>query len=96
MKSVVVTGGSGKAVARQRPDLRFALDTFTIEPLPADSPPRDLPNAILTPHMVGHTQESQEALPGTAVENVQRILAGQLPTYVCNPAVIPKWQGRWG
>jgi phosphoglycerate dehydrogenase-like enzyme len=82
-------------IAKERPDLRLALDTFTIEPLPSESPLRDLPNAILTPHMVGHTQESLDALPDMAVENATRILKGQLPIFVCNPAVVSKWQDRW-
>lgn len=82
--------------ATQRPDLRFALDTFTTEPLPPQSPLRDLPNTILTPHMLGHTQESSAALPDIAIENVQRILAGQVPVYVCNPDVVTRWQARWG
>jgi phosphoglycerate dehydrogenase-like enzyme len=82
--------------ATQRPDLRLALDTFTTEPLPPRSPLRDLPNTILTPHMLGHTQESLAALPDIAIENVKRILAGQLPVYVCNPDVVSRWQTRWG
>jgi phosphoglycerate dehydrogenase-like enzyme len=82
-------------IAKERPDLRFALDTFTDEPLPAASPLRDIGNAILTPHMVGHTQETLDALPDMAVENVTRILKGQLPVFVCNPTVISKWQDRW-
>jgi phosphoglycerate dehydrogenase-like enzyme len=83
-------------LARRRPDLRLALDTFVTEPLPPESPLRDLSNAILTPHMVGHTREAYNALPDTAVDNVQRLLAGQVPRYVCNPNVIPRWQARWG
>ena len=83
-------------IARQRPDLRLALDTFTIEPLPPQSALHDLPNAILTPHMLGHTREAHAALPEAAVENVRRILAGQLPDYICNPEVVPQWQARWG
>jgi len=55
-------------VARQRPDLRFALDVFAEEPLPPHSPLRNLPNAILTPHMLGQTREALAALPETAVE----------------------------
>jgi phosphoglycerate dehydrogenase-like enzyme len=82
-------------VAGQRPDIRLALDTFTREPLPSDSPLRDLPNAILTPHMVGHTQESLAAIPGTAVENVRRILVGEPPLYICNPEVLTRWRSRW-
>jgi phosphoglycerate dehydrogenase-like enzyme len=83
------------AIAKERPDLRLALDAFTTEPLPAQSALRDLPNAILTPHMLGHTQEAWAGLPDAAVENVRRILAGEAPRYVCNPDVIPRWQARW-
>src|SRR5215469_10185461 len=39
-------------VACERPDLRLALDTFMVEPLPDSSPLRELPNVILTPHQV--------------------------------------------
>jgi len=83
-------------LATQRPDLRLALDTFTTEPLPPSSKLRELPNAILTPHMLGHTHEAHAGLPDTAVENVRRLLAGQVPRYVCNPEAIPRWQQRWG
>jgi phosphoglycerate dehydrogenase-like enzyme len=82
-------------IAGERPDLLLALDTFTTEPLPSNSPLRSLPNAILTPHMVGHTQESIAAVPATAVENVRRILAGDLPLHTCNPDVVVRWRSRW-
>ncbi len=82
-------------IARERPSFRIALDTFVEEPLSAQSPLRDLPNAILTPHAIGHTQESLDALPIAAVENVLRALRGELPLYVRNPAVIPAWNARW-
>jgi D-3-phosphoglycerate dehydrogenase len=83
-------------LARERPDLRLGLDAFVTEPLPPDDKLRELPNAILTPHMVGQSREAYTALPGTAVENVRRLLAGQVPRYVCNPDVIPRWRTRWG
>lgn len=82
-------------VAKERPDLRLALDTFTVEPLPLTSPLRDVPNAILTPHMVGHTQDALNAAPEMAVENVTRILLGELPGFICNPEVVARWQSRW-
>jgi phosphoglycerate dehydrogenase-like enzyme len=81
--------------ALQRPDIRLALDTFATEPLPLDSPLRALPNAILTPHTVGHTQESLAAIPTTAVENLSRILSGEPPLYLCNPEVLARWRSRW-
>jgi phosphoglycerate dehydrogenase-like enzyme len=82
-------------IARERPGLRIALDTFAQEPLPIDSPLRTLPNIILTPHAIGHTQESLAALPPAAIENVSRILRGELPIHVRNPEVIPEWIRRW-
>lgn len=84
------------ALAARRPDLRLALDTFVTEPLAPDSPLRALPNAILTPHLIGHTREAQAALPAAAIDNVQSLLAGRVPRYVRNPEVIPRWRARWG
>lgn len=81
-------------IARERPDLKIALDTFSEEPLPADSPLRTISNSILTPHAIGHTQESVDALPAAAIENASRILEGELPPYVRNPDVIQEWRKR--
>ena len=39
-----------------------ALDVFTAEPLPKDSPYTGLDNVILTPHIAGSTAEAQEAV----------------------------------
>jgi len=71
-----------------------ALDTFAIEPLPHDSPLRDLDNVILTQHMVGHTREAYAALVPAAVDNVTRILQGKPPLYWKNPQVSPPWIGK--
>jgi len=79
-------------IARERPSFKIALDTFVEEPLPAQSSLRDLPNAILTPHAIGHTQESVDVLPIAAIENVSRALKGVLPLYVRNPDIIPAWK----
>jgi D-3-phosphoglycerate dehydrogenase len=95
-RGAIIDEGALYRVALERPDLRLALDTFTIEPLPDDSPLRDLPNVILTPHQIGHTQESSDALPPAAIENIRRIMAGELPLYVCNPEIAMQWQARWG
>jgi D-3-phosphoglycerate dehydrogenase len=73
-----------------------ALDCFTVEPLPADSPLRALPNVILTPHMIGHTYEAHHSLEVATRENLDRVLAGKPPRYVVNPAVLPAWQNKWG
>ena len=73
-----------------------ALDCFTVEPLPADSPLRTLPNVILTPHMVGHTYEAHHSLEAATRDNLARVLSGRPPRYVVNPGVLPAWSARWG
>jgi len=83
------------ALAPERPAMRIALDTFATAPLPAGSFPRDLPNTILTPHMLGHTVESHAVWPGAALDAVTRVLAGEALPYVRNPEVIPSWKRRW-
>ena len=56
-----------------------ALDTFTTEPLPADSPLRAHANLILTPHLGASTGEAQQA--------VSMILARQVIDFVATGAV---------
>ena len=68
-----------------------ALDCFAVEPLPAASPLRGLPNVILTPHMIGHTIEAHHSLEVATRENLELILSGKPPRYVVNPAVLPAW-----
>ena len=74
---------------------KVALDVFETEPLPPDSALRELPNAILTPHCVGHSREGAEAVPRAALVNIERALAGEPPLYVLNPAVLPEWRKKW-
>ena len=76
---------------------RIAVDVFDVEPPPPDNILRQLPmrNAILTPHLVGHTAEVLEAVPVAAIESVERIMAGEPPLYVRNPQIIPQWKDRW-
>lgn len=71
-----------------------ALDVFQREPLPEDSPLRTLDNIILTPHMVGHTREVYEHFVPAALENIRRILRGDLPLYCKNLEVEPRWRQR--
>jgi D-3-phosphoglycerate dehydrogenase len=84
------------ALAQRRPAMRLALDVFSPEPLRPDSPLRDLPDAILTPHMIGHTFETHEQLPLALRDNVIDLLDGRVPAYVRNRGAIDVWLRRFG
>ena len=47
-----------------------ALDVFSKEPLPADSPLRGVPNLVLTPHLGASTEEAQERVASELARNV--------------------------
>jgi len=55
---------------------RAALDVFAQEPTPATLW-TDVPNAVLTPHTAGSSNEAVPLMVAQAVDNVQRLLAGQ-------------------
>ncbi len=54
-----------------------ALDVFEEEPLPADSPLRDCPNLLLTPHAAWYSSRSMGRLQQLAAEEVRRALLGE-------------------
>jgi len=53
------------------------LDVFTDEPLPADHPLWDAPNATITAHMSGDVVGWRDTLAAQYAENVRRWLAGE-------------------
>jgi phosphoglycerate dehydrogenase-like enzyme len=73
-----------------------ALDVFATEPLPADSPLRNIPRTTLTPHMVGHTHETISQFPVSAIQSIRNVVNGKPPMYVRNPDVLPGWIAKWG
>ncbi|MDT0610387.1 hydroxyacid dehydrogenase [Streptomyces lancefieldiae] len=59
--------------------IRAVLDVTEPEPLPADSPLYGLPNVFLTPHIAGSLGNELERLGRTAVEELERLVAGVPP-----------------
>jgi phosphoglycerate dehydrogenase-like enzyme len=53
------------------------LDTYAIEPLPADHPLRSAPNTVLTPHIGYVTDASYTAFYREAVEDIAAWLRGE-------------------
>ena len=68
-----------------------ALDVFEIEPLPEDSPLRDAPNLILTPHLGASTAEAQE---GVGLEIAQSIRAALLEGTIRNAVNMPSLDAK--
>jgi glyoxylate/hydroxypyruvate reductase len=54
-----------------------ALDVFAQEPLPAESPLWELPNALLSPHTTGLSVRENERIVSLFVENLRRYMAGE-------------------
>lgn len=54
-----------------------ALDVFTTEPLPEDSPLWELPNVIVSPHMSGDTRGWDRALTELFLAQLRRYRAGR-------------------
>src|SRR3954447_22257040 len=61
------------------------LDVYDQEPLPVDSPLRNLRRTVLTPHLGYVTRNTYEVFYGEAVEDVAAFLAGA-PVRVISPA----------
>jgi len=71
-----------------------ALDTFEVEPLPLESPLRELSNVILTPHMVGHTAETNQTILETAWSSLVNAASWQPPVFIKNPSVLTHWRSK--
>ena len=64
-----------------------ALDTLDPEPLPDPHPLRGRENVILTPHAAWYSEQAMVGLQAGAPGEVRRVLSGQWPIHVVNPAV---------
>jgi D-3-phosphoglycerate dehydrogenase / 2-oxoglutarate reductase len=63
-----------------------ALDVFDVQPLPPDDALFDCPNLLLTPHTAGITATSGRAMAVGSAEEMLRILRGEQPLNLVNPA----------
>jgi len=70
-----------------------ALDTFDVEPLPADHPFLRLDNTIIAPHLGYVTEEGYRAFYAGAIEDIRAYAAGE-PVRVINPDVLAAPQLR--
>ncbi len=68
-----------------------ALDVFETEPLPADSPLRNAPNLVLTPHLGASTAEAQESV---GIEIAQSIRAALLDGTIRNAVNMPNLDAK--
>ena len=59
------------------------LETFAIEPVPANWPLLQLPNVTLTPHIAGASVKTVTYAAGLAAEEVRRYLAGEALVNLC-------------
>lgn len=57
------------------------LDVTDPEPLPADSPLYDLPNAFVTPHLAGSQGNEVARLGLTVLAEAERLLSGRTPEF---------------
>jgi len=76
-----------KAVAEALANGKIAaagLDVFEAEPLPAESPLRQLDNVILSDHAGWYSEESVTELKTKAAQNVLAVLNGGKPIYPVN------------
>jgi len=59
--------------------LGAAIDAFSKEPPPVDSPFLNLPNVVCTPHMGAYTEEALQLTSEFAAKTVLEVLAGNKP-----------------
>jgi D-3-phosphoglycerate dehydrogenase len=66
------------------------LDVTPAEPFPADHPLNDMSNVIITPHTAFHSRESLLELEQRTAREVVRVVTGEMPENIINPAVLGK------
>lgn len=70
------------------------IDTFAREPI-GDSPLRELPTVIMSPHIAGLSHRSIEAMTEAATQAVLDVVAGRLPAHPKNPEALQPRTGSF-
>jgi phosphoglycerate dehydrogenase-like enzyme len=70
------------------------LDVWDPEPIPVESPIRDLPNVFLTPHIAGVTAASAPRFFAIMVDELERFFAGHETRYDLLPRTIANRMGQ--
>jgi D-3-phosphoglycerate dehydrogenase len=84
----VVDSDALAAAVREGSIAGAGLDVLAEEPPADDSPLLDLDDVILTPHAAYNSAESVVELREKAARNVVQTLAGDVPDYLVNEAVL--------
>jgi len=58
-------------------DIQVALDVYSVEPLPQDSPFRQLDHVLTLPHLAGPTVDRRQDAAWHGLENIRRYLQGE-------------------
>ena len=66
------------------------LDVTEIEPITDDNPLLEIPNALLTPHSAGYSQEASRWGPESALRCAAAVIQGGRPRSIQNPAVLER------
>ncbi len=66
------------------------LDVTEIEPITEDNPLLQIPDALLTPHSAGYSQEASRWGPESALRCAAEVIRGGRPRSIQNPAVLDR------
>ncbi len=78
----------------QRGDIVAGLDVFDPEPIPADSPIKDLPNVFLLPHIAGATAAAWARCFKLMVDEFDRFFHGHETLYDILPRTLANRRGQ--
>ena len=78
----------------RRGDITAAFDVWDPEPVPADSPIRQLPNVVLTPHIASLTKDGRGRFFKLMVDELDRFFHGHDTLYDLTPRTLANRFGR--